>query len=34
MFEPGKGMHEEGSSTAGKKIVMKDVSAGVFRVLL
>ena len=34
MFQQGKGMHEEGRSTAGKKIVIKDVSAGVFCVLL
>jgi len=30
----GKGMHEEGSRVAGKDIVIKDVSAGAFRVLL
>ena len=34
MFETGKGMHEEGSRAAGKDIVVKDVSAGAFRMLL
>lgn len=34
MFDSGKGMHEGGSHTAGKDIVIKDVSAEVFRVLL
>jgi len=34
LFESGKGMHEEGSRAAGQDIVIKDVSAGAFRVLL
>jgi len=34
MFESGKGMHEEGSRAAGQDIVIKEVSAGAFRVLL
>jgi len=34
LFKLGKGMHEEGSRAAGEDIVIKDVSAGAFRVLL
>jgi len=34
MFESGKGMHEEGSRAADQDIVIKDMSAGVFRTLL
>jgi len=34
LFKSGKGMHEEGSRAAGEDIVIKDVSAGAFCVLL
>jgi len=34
MFESGKDMHEEGTRTAGRDIMIKDVSAGAFRTLL